>query len=68
MFGRIGRWWGNNPDKRRQDEIDILAVDEENAIFGECKWRNGPTGIDVLKGLVEKSEVNPAEIFIHIAK
>ena len=22
VFGRIGRWWGNNPSKKRQ-EIDI---------------------------------------------
>jgi AAA+ ATPase superfamily predicted ATPase len=56
VFGRIGRWWGNNPDKKRQEEIDILAVNEDSAIFGECKWRNEPTGMDVLKQLVEKSE------------
>ena len=57
VFGRIGRWWGNNPDKKRQEEIDILAIDEDNAIFGECKWRNELTGIGVLDGLIEKSEV-----------
>lgn len=55
MFGRIGRWWGNNPEKKRQEEIDILAVDEENAIFGECKWKNEPIGIGVLDELVQKS-------------
>lgn len=57
VFGRIGRWWGNNPDKKRQEKIDILAIDEDNAIFGECKWRNEPTGIGVLNELVEKSEL-----------
>lgn len=25
MFDKIGRWWGDNPVKRRQEEIDILA-------------------------------------------
>ncbi len=50
-----GRWWGSNPDKKRKEEIDILAVDDENAIFGECKWKNEPTGIGVLNELVEKS-------------
>lgn len=55
IFGRIGRWWGNNPEKKRQEEIDILAVDDENAIFGECKWKNEPTDIGVLNELVEKS-------------
>lgn len=57
LFGRIGRWWGNNPDKKRQEEIDIIAVDEDNAILGECKWRNEPVGIGVLNELAEKSKV-----------
>ena len=57
VFGRIGRWWGNNPHKKRQEEIDILAIDDEDAIFGECKWQNEPIGIAVLNELIEKSEV-----------
>ena len=24
-FQKIGRWWGNNPKEKRQEEIDILA-------------------------------------------
>lgn len=57
VFGTIGRWWGNNPDKKRQEEIDILAIDESNVIFGECKWRNELTGIGVLNELIEKSKL-----------
>ena len=39
---RMGRWWGNNPAKRKQDDIDILALDRtgKQAIFCECKFRN----------------------------
>jgi len=55
VFGRIGRWWGNNPNKKRQEEIDILAIGEDNAIFGECKWKNEPAGISVFNELVEKT-------------
>ena len=38
----IGKWWGNNPMKRSQDDIDILALDRkrEAAIFCECKYKN----------------------------
>lgn len=38
---KIGRWWGNNPAKRSQDDIDILAFDrkKERAIFCECKFK-----------------------------
>ena len=40
----IGRWWGSNPKLRQQDDIDILALDNdhhpEKAIFCECQFRN----------------------------
>jgi len=55
MFDQIGRWWGNNPHKRRQEEIDILAISDRSAIVCECKWRNEPVGLDVLYALKEKS-------------
>lgn len=35
---QIGRWWGNNPVLKKQEEIDILAVDDDNALFCECKY------------------------------
>jgi len=38
----IGKWWGNNPAKRKQDDMDILLLDkkQESAVFCECKFRN----------------------------
>jgi AAA+ ATPase superfamily predicted ATPase len=48
---RIGRWWN------KTDEIDIVAldVDGKNAVFGECKYRNKETGLDVYYSLEEKA-------------
>lgn len=57
MFDEVGRWWGNNPIKKRQEEIDIIAKSGNGAIFGECKWRNELLGIQVLNTLIEKSEI-----------
>ncbi|HEY5561196.1 MAG TPA: ATP-binding protein [Clostridiaceae bacterium] len=57
MFDMIGRWWGNNPIKKMQEEIDILAKSGNMAIFGECKWRNELLGVSVLNSLIEKSGV-----------
>lgn len=39
---KISSWWGNNPIKHRQEEIDVVASnhDDSEAIVGECKWRN----------------------------
>ena len=56
----IGRWWGNNPIKKCQEEIDILAISsEKEAIFGECKWKNEKLDMSVLENLLRKSELFP---------
>jgi AAA+ ATPase superfamily predicted ATPase len=55
FIGKLGRWWGNNPRKKRQEEIDIMAFRDDNAIFGECKWTNAPVGMDALVDLKEQS-------------
>lgn len=57
LFNSIGRWWGSNPETKTQEEIDILAEYEENAIFGECKWKNQPVGLTVINDLIRKSMI-----------
>lgn len=39
---RFGKWWGNDPRKREQTDIDVVAADPRGRriILGECKWRN----------------------------
>lgn len=51
-FDKVGRWWDNNT------EIDIVALDRAgmHIIFGECKYRAGKVGADVLRDLELKSE------------
>jgi len=59
----IGRWWGNNPKEKQEEEIDILAFDGNNtakttgAIFGECKFKNIKTSIDCFENLERKSKL-----------
>ena len=50
-FSSIGRWWQKN------EEIDLVAVDEENKgiYFGEAKWSKKPVGVDILDGLKRKA-------------
>ena len=59
FIGKLGRWWGNNPIEKRQEEIDILAFHKDNAIFGECKWTNSPVDIGVLSKLQAQSKLLP---------
>jgi len=56
-FRKIGRWWGNNPVLRREEEVDFIAYSGENAVFGECKWRGAPTGEDILHETACKAEL-----------
>jgi hypothetical protein len=57
LIGKIGRWWGNNPKEKRQEEIDILTFRSDNALFCECKWTNSLVDIDVLRDLIKQSEL-----------
>ena len=47
----VGRWW------TRQAEIDVVALGEEGALLGECKWSTRPVGLGVLSTLRARSEL-----------
>jgi len=57
----IGKWWGKNKNKENGnniEEIDIIGKDTLNRhIFGEVKYRNKKTGIDILNELKRKSNL-----------
>lgn len=47
---KIGRWWD------KSEEIDIVALGENEILFGECKWSSKKVGLSVLFALKEKSK------------
>lgn len=59
FYVNIGRWWGNNPRKKRQEEIDLLSIDGETALLGECKWTNQSIDLPILTTLLERGELFP---------
>lgn len=52
----IGRWWSNST------EIDVVAVDttKRQVIAGECKFRNKPMDVAMLRELQEKATQIPS--------
>ncbi|MDR0852929.1 MAG: ATP-binding protein [Clostridiales Family XIII bacterium] len=55
-FNDLGRWWGNDPQNKKETEIDIMGESDQNsAIFAECKWRNEKVDVGVLDSLVERT-------------
>lgn len=47
---KVGRWWSGG------EEIDIVAVGEEESLVAECKWTENPIGIKTLQNLRAKAE------------
>ncbi len=47
---KIGRWWNN------KEEIDIVAFDDENIAFIECKWQNNVNKEQVKNQLIQKAK------------
>lgn len=53
----VGSWWGTNPGKKEQTDIDVVGIDKlkKQAVIGECKYRNEPVDKNVLDELKERS-------------
>lgn len=49
----IGRWWGNNPVAKSQDDVDILMLSKnrKKGIFVECKFTSKPMPYDEYEDL-----------------
>lgn len=59
-FASLGRWWGNDPVRKCQTEIDIMGEqDKDTALFAECKWTKEKTDLGVLEKLVERGSLFP---------
>lgn len=55
----IGQWWGTDPKKKKQIQIDIVGtlVKGRDYIIGSCKYRNEKIGVDRLLQAQERGEV-----------
>lgn len=59
MMTRIGKWRGNDPQKKCPADIDVVAVDDMNkaAVIGECKFKNSPFGKEEYETLLDRSRL-----------
>lgn len=57
----IGKWWGNNPAIRAQDDVDILALsrDRRAALLCECKFTSRPMPMEEYDDLLMAAEAFP---------
>lgn len=56
---KLGRWWGNNPIRRCEMELDIVGINEDmrSSLYGECKFRNEPMEKEIMDELLERSMI-----------
>lgn len=47
----IGRWWNN------KEEIDLVVMNDLEAMLVECKWSKQPVGTNILSALEKKAEI-----------
>lgn len=61
VYVTLGNWWGADPVQKKQEEIDVLGIDQsgESYLFVECKWKSNKTGVDVLEKLIYRSNLFP---------
>ena len=55
----LGKWWGNNPLIKAQDDVDLLAIDKsgKKGIFIECKYISKQMTYDEYEELMIASRV-----------
>jgi AAA+ ATPase superfamily predicted ATPase len=53
---KIGSWWGTNPITKREEEIDIVGINQvtKQALIGECKYQNQQVKEEVVSKLIER--------------
>lgn len=56
-FQNIGRWWGNDPYKRCESEIDLVAACGSTGLLAECKWTNALVEAKVLEDLLAQQKL-----------
>ena len=56
---KYGKWWGNNPQRKMQDDIDVLLIDRTNTnfIICECKFRNEPFDKSEFETMLSRSSI-----------
>lgn len=58
FFHDLGRWWGVDPVRKQEAEVDILAYDgNDRAMLCECKWHNEKVDARIVNALVRKAEL-----------
>ena len=56
LVTKTGKWWGPNPEKKEETDIDVVGLDitSKEAVLGECKFKNEVLDKKVFEQLKER--------------
>lgn len=56
---RVGKWWGTNPRKKEETDIDVVGLDtiSKTAVIGECKFKNEVVDKSVFEALRDRQDL-----------
>ena len=57
IYDTYGKWWGTNPNTRKQEDIDIACANASHIMTGECKWRNEKIDFGIYNTLKQRTEI-----------
>lgn len=54
---RTGKWWGTDPQKKEETDIDVVGLDpvHKQAVLGECRFKMEPVDKKVYESLKERN-------------
>ena len=58
----LGKWWGNNPVIKAQDDVDILALNKskDEGIFCQCKFKNSKFNTKDFEDVLDSIKIFPS--------
>lgn len=58
---RFGKWWGADPRRREQIDIDVVLADPQTKriLLGECTWRNSFNETEAVEALLGREGLIP---------
>ncbi len=56
-YEQSGRWWGTDPVRKEQEEIDIVFTGKEDILVCECKWQKQKVDFSVYNTLLRRGAI-----------
>lgn len=57
LYTDFGKWWGNDPFRKEQTDIDVVCMNSSDILVGECKWKTDAVTMDIFEELRHRASI-----------